>query len=101
MRVVFVDDERFPTDETNIIVRNFYEFVAYVQDNGIPNVIHFDHDLGDGQPTGYDIAKYIVECDLDQVFTIPDNFTYFIHSQNPTGAKNIKSLLDNYLRFKS
>jgi len=101
MKTVFIDDERFPVDETNVIIRSYDEFVKYVNEFGIPDVIHFDHDLGDNQPTGYDIAKFIVDCDLDGVNTIPDGFTFFIHSQNTTGAKNIKELLINYLRFKS
>ncbi len=100
MKVVFIDDERFPTDATNVVIRNYDQFVQYVTDCGFPDVIHFDHDLGDNEPTGYDIAKYIVDGDINGIHVIPEHFKFHIHSQNPIGKKNIESLLNNYMDFK-
>ena len=54
MRYLFLDDERIPSDVTwlNIavvewnIVRSFADAVAWVEANGFPDVVSFDHDLG-------------------------------------------------------
>ncbi|MEA3523603.1 MAG: cyclic-phosphate processing receiver domain-containing protein, partial [Campylobacterota bacterium] len=51
--------------------------------------------------TGYDLAKWIVDSDLDNTFKLPSNFKYKVHSQNPVGKKNIIALLDGYLKFKN
>lgn len=53
-------------------------------------IIDFDHDLGgwsDG--TGYDIAKYIVENQIQL-------HCFSVHSANPVGAFNITQLLQHY-----
>lgn len=97
---LFIDDERFPTDETNVIARSVEQAIALIEEKGCPCVIHFDHDLGDNVPNGMDLAKWIVEKDLDnnQQF-IPNGFKFYIHSQNPTGANNINGLLVPYLKM--
>ncbi len=52
--------------------------------------------------SGHDLAKWIVEKDLDMDGAfIPSNFTYTIHSSNPTGSKNIDGVLSSYLREKN
>lgn len=62
-----------------------------------PQMVSFDHDLGDaGAPTGYDLAKWMVEFDMQQG-GMPLDFTYEVHSADPPGAANIRGLLDNYL----
>ena len=38
--------------------------------------------------------------DIKNVRKFPDNFTFNIHSANPIGKNNIKSILNNYLLFK-
>jgi hypothetical protein len=99
MNKMFIDDERFPpgNGEGWLICRDFGMVKRYVEFNGIPDHISFDHDLGDGKETGFDIAKYLVECDLDGIHTFPDNFSFYVHSMNPIGKVNIQSLLDSYL----
>lgn len=120
MKYLFLDDERMPGDVKWLliggvgswgadwqIVRSCDEAIKWVKDNGFPNVISFDHDLGlmhyandysDGK-TGYDFAKWLVEYDID-TNTMPANFSFTVHSKNPQGSINIKSLIDNYIRFK-
>lgn len=120
MKYLFLDDERNPKDVTWIliggvgswgaewhIVRSFDEAIDWVRTNGFPNVISFDHDLGlmhyandysDGK-TGFDFAKWLVEYDLD-TNTMPENFSFTVHSKNPIGAKNIAELLYSYIRTK-
>lgn len=57
MKKLYLDDYRYPKlsfDYTNNsiyndkdwdIVTNYDEFVNYIQKNGLPNLISFDHDL--------------------------------------------------------
>jgi hypothetical protein len=117
---LFLDDERMPRDVTWIligdvgswgadwhIVRSLHEAKEWVLKNGFPDVISFDHDLGeahyegnyDDGKTGYDFAKWLVEHDLN-TGSMPPKFKYTIHSMNPVGAENIQSLLESYLRQK-
>lgn len=96
---MFLDDERYPADEFNpTICRNVRQATIIMNECGCPVFISFDHDLGDNEPTGYDLAKWMIEKDLDSAGQfIPDEFTFDIHSQNPVGSENIRKLLTNYL----
>lgn len=98
---LFVDDERFPPNDGEfwIIARTITEVQSAIQHNGFPKFISWDHDLGEDQPSGYDIAKWIVEEDLNDSI-IPDDFDFYVHSQNPIGAGNIEGLLRQYLQVK-
>ena len=107
---LFIDDERYPTDVTWgneefyskfpwTIARTLNEVQHLVSLNGFPKFISFDHDLGTGEPTGHDIAKWLVNYDLDNN-NMPDNFKYFVHSRNPVGKANIEGLLTSYLKDK-
>lgn len=120
MKYLFLDDERMPKDVTWVliggvghwgadwnIVRSYDEAIAWVTEHGFPDVISFDHDLGrmhyandysDGK-TGYDFAKWLVEYDICTK-TMPNNFRFTVHSMNPIGSENIRSLLSNYIRHK-
>jgi hypothetical protein len=99
---LFLDDERFPPRKNAvgewIIARSLDEVKTTIQKHGFPSFVSFDHDLGDG-PTGMDVAKYLVDLDMDQGL-MPDEFAYYVHSQNPIGAANIRGYLDGYLRIK-
>lgn len=95
---LYVDDERYPKTDNWIIVRSFTEAKEFIVTKGCPSYISFDHDLGlDG--TGLDLAKWLVEEDLDNNI-IPDDFDFNVHSANPVGAENIRSLINSYLTFK-
>lgn len=100
---LFIDDIRDPIDTSSIVVRDYDEAIAYMQSNGCPDEISFDHDLGEADAkTGYDVAKWLVEQDLNTNGKfIPGNFAYFVHSANPVGAANITGLLDNYLAVRN
>jgi hypothetical protein len=125
MKYLFLDDERMPGDVTWIdigggatwnIVRSFDQAVEWVNQNGFPDVISFDHDLGyEGYDTtesgivvvtnakeeksGYDFAKWLVDLDMD-TNAMPENFSFTVHSKNPIGAANIKGYLDSYIVSK-
>ena len=100
---LFLDDERFPPDDGRddwIICRT----VKHAQDlliTGRVRFCTFDHDLGDNLPTGMDLAKWMVEKDVDSGGRfLPPDFTFDVHSQNPVGATNIRGLLDNWFKVK-
>lgn len=103
---LFIDDERFPpkNDGHNwIIARDYEDVMMMLRIHGMPGFISFDHDLGDGIPTGYDIAKTLVELDMDGDldFRWPDDFSFYVHSRNPVGKANIEHYLNNYLRIRN
>lgn len=95
---LFIDDERYPIDDNWVIVRNYYEAISYMENNGCPYYVSFDHDLGYGK-TGYDISKWMVNQDIDSDF-FPSNFDFFIHSQNPIGKTNIEEYFKSYFLRK-
>ncbi len=102
---LYLDDIRTPQDDSFEIVRSYDEAVAYVKEHGIPHYISFDHDLGvDAHhkvlPSGYDFARWLVEMDMDGVYSIPVDFSFYVHSANPIGKANIESYLNNYLAFR-
>ena len=129
---LFLDDFRVPSDCSRYmtnpefyllnkweIVRNYDEFVKFIEKNGLPEVISFDHDLADEhysqdmyagnevydenyknftEKTGYDCTKWLVDYCMDRNIDVPD---YMVHSKNPAGAKNIWSYLENYRKWFS
>lgn len=104
---LFIDDERDPSiypeplASEMVVVRTYAMAINLIDFHGIPEFIAFDHDLADPfDRTGYDLAKYIVELDINNTHKIPDNFTYNVHSANPMGAANIRGYLDGYLKHR-
>ena len=117
---LFLDDIRMPEEVFqytaqpiyNIydwkIVRNYNEFVKCVEENGIPETISFDHDLGfdvflekdyedydpDNEKNGYHCAKWLLNYCLDNELKPP--IVVMIHSHNIVGSVNIKSLFETY-----
>jgi hypothetical protein len=128
---LFLDDIRHPYDCISYMpspgiyskykwetVRNHDEFVAFIMENGLPDLISFDHDLADDhyhpdmyngqeiynkhyaefkEKTGMDCAKWLVDYCMDNKQELPD---YVVHSMNPAGGENIKSLLDQFKEFQ-
>lgn len=92
---LYLDDLR-PTPEGFDRVYNYEEFILYIEKNGLPDIISFDHDLGIGN-SGYDCAKWLVDYCLDKNLQLPK---YLVHSQNPVGKENIEYLLNNFLKFQ-
>lgn len=134
-KALFLDDSRSPklaslwglhnhprlTEVTKIpdgswsVVRSYDEFVEYIENNGIPDVVSFDNDLIDFQShkvslddvkrlfsmedwqtidpkTGAHCAQYLAsECIRLQV-PIPE---YYIHSANNAAHPIIQNILEN------
>lgn len=91
---LYLDDIRDPKTEGWKIVRNYDDFVNFITENGLPDEISFDHDLGENDKrTGYDCAKWLGEYCWDNGLPIPP---WNVHSANPVGRDNIKQLLMSY-----
>lgn len=111
---LFIDDERNPIDvkwgawqdqalyrdEDWIIARNYAEVLELVGSLGFPEMISFDHDLGENEPTGYDIAKRITELVMNDQCELPSEVHVMVHSKNPVGAENIRHYMKNFLKSR-
>lgn len=123
MSRLFLDDFRVPEDAANYmhprfskfyraewdIVRNYNQFVEYIEINGIPDMVSFDHDLGDEhyapigigydefvEKTGYHCMKWMIDYIIDnKIKKLPH---VLIHSANPVGAENIERLWQNFIK---
>lgn len=98
-----------------IVVKNYPEFVKYISDNGIPDLISFDHDLAEEhytadinqadwqdyylwegrEETGYDCLVWLIDYCIKNAKSLPK--CYF-HSMNPVGTENMISLYTNTLK---
>jgi hypothetical protein len=103
---LFLDDIRdfgwvYPNENPDewIVCRSYDQAVAIVMEQGWPSAVSFDHDLGDGSPSGYDFAKWLVDLDLTSG-DMPDGFVFQIHSANPVGRENIQGLMGSYISFR-
>jgi hypothetical protein len=127
MKKLFLDDVRLPhhcvvykkesvyLDSDWDIVRSYEEFKDYIQLNGLPDLISFDHDLADEhynplmytdggyndlykdfkEKTGLDCAKWLVDYLIDNKMSM---CSFLIHSMNPAGGSNISSYLNNFIK---
>jgi hypothetical protein len=92
---LFIDDERDPPSHWVVggffygVARTSSKAIKMVQVFGMPDYISFDHDLG-GEDTSIVFINWLVEAVLDNRVQIPDNFDFYVHSQNPIGKENIE-----------
>lgn len=95
----FLDDERFPPNDGKnwIILRNLREVQAELDKGNFPDYVSFDHDLGEREPTGMDVARLLIEHHMDSPHL--KFFEYYVHSQNPVGKENIEKYIEGYLDF--
>ncbi len=100
---LYLDDFRQPIDSSyylnnpiygNLkweVVRSYDEFVKIITEKGIPDIVSFDHDLADEH------YKWFINYCIDNQKEVPEKI--FIHSMNPAGSANIKSLFDTYNKY--
>ena len=95
---LFLDDERYPPGDGTgwVVVRNVGDAIKCVETNGFPSFVSFDNDLGDQQLEGRYFAAWLLELDMD-TGSMPDNFEYYVHSQNVDAASRIRSRIDGHL----
>ncbi len=97
---LFIDDIR-QADRGTVLCRNVDKAVELIDKDGFPTFISFDHDMGINQKSGKDFANIIVERVLNQQWIIPNNFSFQVHSDNPLGAENIRSIMNALLKEKN
>jgi len=103
---LFLDDLRnvpmiYPqlTNDDFVVVRTVEDFKQVILEQGLPELISFDNDLGldsNGEVAddGYAAAKWLVyESGLDL-----RNLQFKVHSANPVAREQITGLLENYIR---
>ena len=91
------NDIYFGLDDPNVVwVKSYHEFKTWIEENGLPGAICFDHDLGLGR-TGKDAANWLVEYCLDNNKELP---LFESQSSNPVGRENIKNILINFKNRK-
>jgi hypothetical protein len=113
---LFLDDERSPKDvywvqyaatphfqdPAWVIVRTYRDFVATIENKGLPQAVSFDHDLQDfengSEFTGSTCARWLAEYCLDHNQLLP---AYIFHSQNGEGVKTMESILDSCRRVQA
>lgn len=95
---LFIDDERFPVTPDWFVVRNSFQSIKDLELYGLPQEIAFDHDLG-GQDTAISFINTLENELIDRNFKFPKGFKYTVHSQNPIGAANIISKMDELINY--
>ncbi len=109
--LLYAPDYHYEKDQGthNVVwVKSYNEFIQWIETNGLPDEIGFDHDLADViytergnvdirkstwlEKTGMDCAKWLVDFCIDNDRTIPE---FFVQSANPVGRNNITNLLTN------
>lgn len=126
--LLWLDDVRNPVERDWLVfspigrdvdvvwVKSYFEFTTWIEKNGLPDAICFDHDLGEDESiervkrglskrqvrilkkeakSGMDCAKWLVEYCIDNKLSLPK---YGIQSANPVGKENIDSLLKNFIK---
>lgn len=115
---IYLDDIRTPKSTDWIVVRDYDQFVAKINEIGLENIelISLDHDLGDSamkewhtnvyhnytldynnitEKTGMDCTKWLVEQWLDGKPVV----SVRVHSANAVGSANMMGYINNYLHI--
>jgi hypothetical protein len=66
---------------------------------GAPAAISVNYDLGKNEPYGADIARWLVQLDLNHNI-LAEDLDLTIHGGSIVDATNMKTILRNYLKFK-
>ena len=89
---IWLDDLR-PPPKGFFHVRTLLELQTLLASSlDVIEVMSFDHDLGDGEKDGYQIAKWFAENYLERWPLVTR-----VHSANPPGAANIRAF-DEFVR---
>ncbi len=88
---VWLDDERPMPKDYDAHAKTAAEAIKLLSGGDVTR-ISLDHDLGDGNKTGYDVAKWIAEKAYRSAIP-PLGWT--LHTANPVGRDNMKAALLN------
>ena len=92
---MWLDDERPMPEGFDLRVKTAAEAIDAIRRGGV-SMVSLDHDLGDGNGTGYEVAKYIEESAFNGGL-IPMEVR--VHSANPVGRANMNRCIENAKRF--
>lgn len=92
---VWLDDLRKMPPEYDIHVKTANEAIEVLRSGRVIRM-SLDHDLGEGNGSGYDVAKWIEEAAYNN--DIPQ-IQLSLHSQNTVGIENMRSALVNAHKF--
>lgn len=129
---LMLDDMRIPTDVDSymhttpkfstlpwIVVRNYADFVSYIEDKGLPFMVALDHDLAKEhytpseywndyeaskkwqeenevnhtEPTGAKAAEWLVEYCKKHGLALP---YWILITMNPVGRDKMQQILEDY-----
>lgn len=124
MYKLFLDDIRYPSnvlyyisnpiygDSDWVIVRSHNQFIDFIEKNGIPYLVSFDHDLADvhyddiininydiiekDEKTGFSSLKWLCDYIFDNDLDMPE---MLFHTANPIGKENMLSYYKNFKKF--
>lgn len=102
---LWLDDERDPTskriqeqfgaDGDEVWVKTAREAIAALEAGNVSS-ISLDHDLGPGDGTGMDVAKWIEENAFNNTLK---SLKWYIHSLSAIGRKNMQGALINANKY--
>jgi len=107
MKHLFLDDTRNPEDviwvnlPKNVewdIVRNYRQFCLYLEENGVPDFISFDFNLGDSLD-GYQCANYLVAKVTQKKLKWNPNFKFEVHSSDSLAVKKTSDFLNQHIKL--
>lgn len=91
---IYLDDLR-PAPDGFILVKNVLECIKLIKENKSKiNILSLDHDLGENQPTGYNLTLWLAGQYQDGFNYFPRKI--FLHTANPVGRMNMLQLLERY-----
>ena len=84
-----------------VVVRNYWEAMKWVNENGIPEILTMDNDIASfdtqGQEyKGYDFVKWLCGEVMDEKCVFPDNFKFNAHTANIVDQKAMINYLTNF-----
>jgi Cyclic-phosphate processing Receiver domain len=95
---LFLDDERAPpSPQYQVVYQGWQAVVQLVRNNFAIEELSLDHDLGDGVPTGYDVAAWLEKVVLTTGVQPPKILR--VHSANPVGRARILQAFQSIARY--
>lgn len=96
-----------------VIVKDYDEFVAYIEEKGIPNQVSFDHNLDEEHEesvgkrkipydkfvhkTGYDCILWLIGYCIDNQLTLPK---CKVHCKPGSGKNNIEEVIAKFIQYQ-
>ena len=86
-------------------VKSYHEFTSWIELNGLPTKIAFDHDLGfepDSEviaKSGYDACHWLLNYCMDNDIELTTQFVY--QTDNIVGKENMIRLIKRFKKFQN